>query len=479
MNRYIFLIHRYLGIVFGVIVTAWCFSGLVMMYVQYPDLNSEDQLSSLELLDLKECCRLPNDFSNIQLDRFRIEMLADHPVIRLIDGPYQYVIDLLNGEYLAEFDENTAQRLATVSAKQLRLTGQPELLGTVDQDQWTIYPSFSFHRPLYHFVMNDDVGTEFYISSTTGELVQLTTTNIRFWNWIGSVPHWLYPTILRQHTTIWLQVIIWLTLASSFLTIVGIYIGLRQYKTRRNGRNSPYHGWAFWHHISGLFFGAFTLSWLISGLLSVNPWGVLEGRNYSAETQRISGGTLNFESVREFLSSLPISNLPGSTVRLEGYLNNNKLSLIIFDSNGIRTRLHPDSLVFDPLSDNHFLKLAPKIRPDVQILRSGWITSGDAYYYDHHNTRHFPVYRINYLDGEKIYLDSITGELIFAVDKERRWFRWLFQGLHRIDFLTLIRTRPVWDILVLSLMTGVTVGVVSGTFLGLRRVFRAIKKLTI
>ena len=44
MFRLLLLVHRYLGIAFGVIVALWCLSGFVMMYVQYPDLN-EGELS--------------------------------------------------------------------------------------------------------------------------------------------------------------------------------------------------------------------------------------------------------------------------------------------------------------------------------------------------------------------------------------------------------------------------------------------------
>ena len=129
--------------------------------------------------------------------------------------------------------------------------------------------------PLFHFAMDDSPGTELYVSSATGEVVQMTTFRQRFLNWMGAVIHWLYPTALRQHTGVWLQVVIWLTIASLFLTFVGIYIGLRQYKTRRNGRRSPYRGWALWHHYAGLVFGLFTLTWLISGLFSVNAFGAL------------------------------------------------------------------------------------------------------------------------------------------------------------------------------------------------------------
>ena len=118
----------------------------------------------------------------------------------------------------------------------------------------------------------------------------MTTFRQRFLNWMGAVIHWLYPTALRQHTDVWLQVVIWLTIVSLFLTIIGVYIGLRQFGTRHNSRPSPYRGWALWHHYAGLVFGLFTLTWLTSGLFSVNPFGALEGREFHDEHQRLKGG---------------------------------------------------------------------------------------------------------------------------------------------------------------------------------------------
>ena len=56
MFRLLLLIHRYLGIAFGVIVALWCLSGFVMMYVQYPNLSEREYLAGLQSLDTGDCC---------------------------------------------------------------------------------------------------------------------------------------------------------------------------------------------------------------------------------------------------------------------------------------------------------------------------------------------------------------------------------------------------------------------------------------
>ncbi len=50
--------------------------------------------------------------------------------------------------------------------------------------------------------------------------------------------------------------------------------------------------------------------------------------------------------------------------------------------------------------------------------------------------------------------------------------RWLHEGLHRLDFFPGLRSRPIWDVLVLTLLAGVTGVCGTGAFLGLRRLLR-------
>ncbi len=476
MIRLLFLIHRYLGIALGVVVSLWCLSGFVMMYEQYPELDDTERLAGLEPLDLAGCCRLPDDFGNIDVDGFRLEMMAGTPVLRLMDGRRQHVIDLRDGDYLRRFDSAAARSVAATAAPGYGLQGAPRLVEVLERDQWTVYASYHPHRPLYHFAMDDPSGTELYVSSTTGEVVQMTTFRQRFLNWIGAVVHWLYPTVLRQHTGVWQQVVIWLTIVSLFLTVIGAYIGLRQFKTRRNGRRSPYRGWGLWHHYAGLVFGLFTLTWLVSGLFSMSPFGALEGRGFGVEHQRLKGGAVNFEHARTFVSAIPVDAIPSSTVRLDMSMVGAQLYAVALDKEGARVRLNAGTLSPAALSEGFFAQAASVMRPDVAVTEAGWLTEDDAYYFSHHDERRFPVFRIQYGDGERFYLDSVTGELSYAVDRERQWLRWIFHALHRGDFAALVRSRPIWDLMMWSLMLGVTVCVLTGTWMGFQRVARATRR---
>ena len=65
------------------------------------------------------------------------------------------------------------------------------------------------------------------------------------------------------------------------------------------------------------------------------------------------------------------------------------------------------------------------------------------------------------------YIGANTGQFRI-VDGDARTMRWLERGLHGLDFAGL-RTRPLWDIVALLLLTGVTVLAVTGAWMALQR----------
>jgi hypothetical protein len=57
-----------------------------------------------------------------------------------------------------------------------------------------------------------------------------------------------------------------------------------------------------------------------------------------------------------------------------------------------------------------------------------------------------------------------------GVDSAGRWRRWLFSGLHRLDFAEWMRERPFRDVLMwLTLLGGLALSV-TGVWLAIRRV---------
>jgi hypothetical protein len=140
----------------------------------------------------------------------------------------------------------------------------------IDYDQWTVAGDFDPDRPLGRIALNDDAGTEIYISLASGMVVLTTTRNTRLANYAGSIPHWLYATALRHHKHAWRALMWWLSLLGTIGAGIGVVIGLA-----RLGRSPAYRGLQRWHHICGLFLAPFLLSWIFSGFLSIDDGALL------------------------------------------------------------------------------------------------------------------------------------------------------------------------------------------------------------
>ena len=483
--RLILLIHRYLGIAVGALMTLWCLSGFVMMYQAYPELTEAERLAGLAPLDLSGCCE-PGPFD---LDpaspspAFRVEMLNGEPVLRL-GGPRPLgAVGLVTGEPLRELEGAEVLRVAAEYGRGHGIAGEPRPLGIVDEDQWTVQTAWR-NQPAHHIAFDDAAGTEIYVSGSTGQVFQDTTRRERVLTWLGAIPHWLYPLVLRRNGPLWSEIVIWASVVGTFLTVTGLYVGFTRFvHARKRNRVSPYRGWWYWHHMAGLVFGVLTLTWVFSGLMTMSPWGVFEGgTEYGSgiRGQGRWGDTLRFlDASRDALPA-------GEFVKLESAPFGDRLYVVATRADGSAVRLDAEA------------RPAPMTRAEVEqaigeaLARSVGNSVGesgeesvagpapiaelelmhteDSFYYGHKRTVELPVYRAILNDDEatRLYVSPTRGA-VRTVGPSRRAARWIRTGLHDLDFAGL-RTRPVWDIVVAVLLAGVTVVCATGTWMGIRRI---------
>ncbi len=482
MMRLLFLAHRYLGIAVGALMVMWCLSGVVMMYHSYPALDENSRLRALAPIVWSGCCKSSEQMlaDAGPASEFQMEMLAGRPVLYLRGTHKARLIDLMTG---AAIDRVTSEQAAAV-AKQyvensLRTpanTGPkpPLRLDLIDHDQWTVSGGFDTDRPLYRMRLNDAMRTEVYVSSTSGRAVQITTGRERFWNWLGSVPHWLYFSELRRQASLWTQVVIAASLIGCFLAGTGIYIGVRQLLLRPVGRWSPYGGFNLWHHLAGLVFGVFALTWVLSGLLSMNPWGWLQAAGAQRERTQLRGPEPSGSQFAAALSAIADAP-PSHVVSVNVAPFDGRLYVIASTADGERRRLDARGAPA-PLSDIDLEHIAAALNGSRAAVAPELITREDSYYFSHHSGAvPLPVYRLLLRDGSgaRYYVDPVSGELIAKIDRAAQNYRWWHEGLHRLDFTAGLRSRPQWDALMLLLMSGVTMLCVTGTYLGYRRLVRS------
>ena len=484
--RALFLLHRWLGIALGVLVSAWCLSGFVMMYVRYPALTQEEALAGLAPLDFAPCCAPgPSALAGYgAIDAFRIEMLAGEAVVR-IESPdgRTAALSLSTGQVIAPIDAEIAETAALGFLRRSGIAHRITDAARIHDDQWTVSGSFDRHRPLYRFNAGDSLDTEIYVSGRSGEIVQQSNGRERLWNWFGAVTHWIYPTVLRRHPAAWHYTVVLTSAIGLFLIATGIWIGCRQLHARRNCRRSPYRGIALWHHYGGLFFGLLALTWTFSGLMSMDPFRMAGGNRDEAERRLIAGVDLDGRRLAEVLRGLKNARLAPDTVRIESAPFDEQLALLAWQSSGSFVRLLAPSMRIAPLSTPQLRKAAELLVPERHLpVSAALIDQPDRYYFGHHQNVQLPVYRVVSGDSEatRYYVHPETGQLLLEIDGAARWYRWLFEALHRGDFAQLVRTRPVWDIFMLALLTGVTFLALTGTYMGiirLRRSDRSVRRL--
>jgi hypothetical protein len=468
--RALVAIHRYLGIAIGVMMAIWFASGAIMMYVGFPELSEQARLAALRPIDWGLCCSIPAEGldDNTVFERAQVESLIDKPALRLHRTLLpDILIDLAQGK-LAAIDERAASAIATDAAG--RLTGRYVVETFADEledsDQWTV-GRYHADYPLFKFAFDDPGRTVIYVSSASGAIVLWTTASQRFWNWLGAIPHWLYPLALRSDAERWSQVVIWAAILGTFLTVMGLALGVSQLRRPQSGGLSPYRGLFYWHHLAGLLFGLFALTFVVSGLVSMNPWGFLESRG-SGERARIAGAALRWPQVHASLDALrarAVEAVSLTTAPLAG-----RLYWLATDAGGKVTRLDAAGDAV-PLPEADLADAARRLAGDRSIAEQGLLREEDAYYFSHHDAAVLPVYRVvlNDADATRYYLDPLSGALIQRTDANRRWHRWLFAGLHRLDFAAALRARPAWDIVMLALLLGGAALSLTGVYLAIRR----------
>ncbi len=467
--RVLLPVHRYLGVVVGVVMTLWCLSGFVMMYQGFPNLSDDDRVAGLPALNLEGCCALDAlAFADASAAAdFRVEMLGDRPVLRIQSGPGAY--DLRTGEPLGELAE--ADALAAVATLRMARgqSTEPVRLVVADRlDQWTLQ-HFRRWGPFWRVDFASPAGTSFYVSQRTGEVVQETTLQTRTVAWFGAIPHWLYPTILRQNGALWSQVVIWASIVGIFLTATGIFIGFVRLKSR-SGRWFPYKRVWLWHHVVGVFFGVLTLTWTYSGLLTMDPWGAFTST--PPVDQADISGEVTWGEARAMLAQAPAIAASGDLRQLRTAPLTGEPYLIAIDADGAETRFAasgaPAPLTADALQAA--LRGQGGALADVSVSLQ---ETEDAYYYGHKVRPTLPILRAALSDpGSTVfYFSPVTGDVVRMVDDVARQRRWLESGFHSLDF-PVLRWRPLWDVLTILLLAGVTAVCATGTWLGIQRVRR-------
>lgn len=479
----LYWVHRWLGIGMCLLILLWFASGIIMMYVEYPELTHEEFLTRQPALMVDEVRLNPLQAAQ------QLGPVSGYTGVSLATSlgrpAYQFesptgrmqTVFADDGGLLSGLDETQAIAAALGSGFAAGTSGATHQ-HLVDMDQWTVTASLNPFRPLHRVALHDEAGTQLYVSDVTGQVVRDSDRRERFWNWLGSTVHWIYPVQLRRHSELWGQVIIWLSLIGLVSILTGVWIGIMRLGLRRRysgNRISPYQGFMKWHHVLGLGSAIFVFTFMFSGLMSMGPWGIFDSATSAApQLMRYHG-----QDVMRLASLPPPASVGTADEAIKQvtwhYTAGVPYSVATLAS-GQQLVNFGDGVTGQARAQTRLLGLiaesVPRLLPEVRLIDLTMLTEYDDYYYSRHNRhRPLPVYRARFDDGESTWyhIDLNSGTVVNRLTDRGRLERWLFYGLHSLDFMLLWRQRPLWDIVVIFLSVIGVVFSLTSVVIGWRR----------
>ncbi|MFY7864868.1 PepSY domain-containing protein [Roseateles sp.] len=484
MKRWLFLLHRWAGILLCLVIAAWFLSGMVMMYVGYPKLTQAEQMQGLAPLPAAGCC-VPIEAALQaaglkEASQWRLASVAGQPRYFFSDGRKRVVtVDALSGlpvEALSEAD-------AVVAARHFAAGANAVSLGPVHEDAWTHSRALDAHRPLHRVAVDDAEQRWLYLSSATGEVVRDASFTERSWGWLGAWLHWLYMFRGGALNSWWTDIVIGLSLAGTLLGASGMVVGIWRWRFNgryKSGSRSPYRGWMVrWHHVLGLLGGTLALTWMISGLLSVNPWKVFDAEGPKPDRLAYAGGPLQAQTAvpaEQVLRQLAAEGFAPRQLEWRRIAGAN----YVWAQNASGTRLLDERGQVLPagIEPAKLVEAAARMLPSANIQAQQWLHAYDAHYYAREahtmtgqRERPLPALRLVFDDPQAhwVVLDPASGAVLQTSNRLQRIERWLFAFLHSFDLPQLLALRPLWDSWMLSFsLMGLGLSL-SGVVMGWRR----------
>jgi hypothetical protein len=512
------------------------------MYYGHPQITTGERLLRLEPIDLSTATVTPAEAAaktGIEPSRVRLSMYNGRPVYRLTRssiGNWK-TIYADTGEVLPGMGPEQAlgwmKQFAPEHASTMTYDAYLE-----SPDELTRIPTLAGYVPLHRIAMNDPAGTEFYVSEKSNDIVQKTDRRGRILAFSGYIIHNLFFFRQRSWWTTFLDFVAW---TAMLMAVTGVVVGIWRVALKPRFRHkgvlsyTPYSGWMKWHHYTGLIFGLFSISWILSGMIPIttfpvpgwsqaakriesNGGGFIMGNPIvsprSSMTQNmaraITGGPLNLEPLRveDLQKALGrveetfapkeleliqfrgepyfLAYQPPTTEEEAGrWTTNNSINLVNLpqDNPHLFVSLsHPENGVMTSFGRDVMEQASREAMPNVPVIDSEWLTDYDDYY--HQTTpsfelgRHKPAYvlpvlRVRYSDENQTWL-YFTPSLAQMVkfDKLDRANRWLYYGLHVMDWPGLFDRRPLWDIVTIALLAGLAVSSITTLLPAIRRLKR-------
>lgn len=456
--------HRISGNALAVLIAIWFASGAVMVFSGYPRLRDDERLATAGALAQVSAPELPYELARwiaggalATGGRARLSMLEGGPVWTYTEGDERRALHALPPYAAVEALDADRARLET----ERRFGVRVRELETLDiSDQWTVSRRFQPYFPLFRVALADADGSEIYLSARSGEVVQASSRAERALAWLGAIPHWIYPAALVRHREIWRMTVLVLAGVGLVLSLSGLAAGVHiAWITRNRPRGSARNPYLRWHQRIGLAFGALASTWLLSGALSLEPFNWTGDGPSQRELEQIYGqppSAAGFSRVADGLSACR-RRIEVREAELSSFAGRAVLSCR--GPAGARAVVDLGDPVLEPragLPPAHIQVIAERLAgPQLSAAVSSH-DAPDDYYYPTHNNPEFarPYARVDISDsgGSTFYLDPASASLVRHTTRAKRLERWLYNGLHSLDFAALYHQPMLWKLAMMAAM---------------------------
>ncbi|MCU0758034.1 MAG: PepSY domain-containing protein [Steroidobacteraceae bacterium] len=463
-------LHLYLGVALCLLFVVWFVSGIAMAYYRSPVLTDATRLAFAEPLSDTPAVQRPAAVPGLaaqwsEVETLRLAQWGGRPLYRWLTRDSGWQSAWADDGSAARFDAAAlrAEAQRWLETDRIEYRGAWQAAG-----QWSYFSAARAHYPLHRYSSGGWAAREVLLSSRTGEVVVATTLPSRLLYYLGPGLHYLSFYPIRNDDPLWRGLVNWSSGLGAAACLFGLVLGLwrlRWHADHTDRRLIPYtRFWMYWHHWTGLAFGSFTLTFVLSGLFSMNPAKIFPPTEIPDPLQQAWRGpappleavpALGGAGHRPGLREYEYRRIRGAQFSVAvGEAGDQRL----FQWQGANWRPRP------PFTAAELRALLQPVSP-ARIVGHRWLRQFDTYYYARkERAQPLPALRVELGDARRtwLYLEPASGRLFLRSDQGTRTRRWLYNGLHSLDFPFLLARERLWEVVIWLLsLCGLALSVTS------------------
>lgn len=465
--------HRWLGLVTSVLFVMWFASGMLMLFKPFPSISPVEQLAFAEPV---ASFSLGDEAASVLISReadtesVRVLARAGAPSLLVGDSKGLVALDIETGAALAPLNKDQVRKIFESGGTEVNL----QINDPINYDQWIVSNGFDRFRPLYKVSSADKMGTQYYVSSVTGEVVQKTTRSDRAWNYFGSVLHWIYITPIRSNFVLWDNLVWTISLICLFVAVSGSILGILRTVQARSAPKPKWTyfrpAWLRYHHLIGLIAFLFVLLWAYSGWLSMDHGRLFSSGKITPEMEATYRGGTAVDAA--LLWAETDYEVDGVIMGVEATMVDGVPLFVVTSEHG-KSLYTIDGQSFSGEKAEAIMRTALSKAYDGDDISAASLVPDTAL---SKLAEGMPANTVLFKNPRRrlsIYADRQTTNIVMIKDKSRSAYEWNYYAIHTLSFPGLV-DRPILrnTLAIILLILGLALSVTS-VVLGAKKLLKS------